>query len=40
MNKVPLTAQGADALKAELQELKSVRRPAVIDAIAEARAHG
>ncbi|HEY5719760.1 MAG TPA: transcription elongation factor GreA [Gammaproteobacteria bacterium] len=40
MNKVPLTARGAEKLRAELQELKSVSRPSVIKAIAEARAHG
>ena len=40
MSKVPLTAEGADALKAEVHDLKSVRRPAVIQAIAEAREHG
>ena len=36
----PLTIQGAQRLRAELEELKSVKRPAVINAIAEARAHG
>ncbi|NLC61148.1 MAG: transcription elongation factor GreA [Gammaproteobacteria bacterium] len=36
----PLTVQGAQKLRAELEELKSVKRPAVINAIAEARAHG
>ena len=40
MNKIPLTVFGAEKLRAELQELKSVRRPAVIGAIAEARTHG
>jgi len=40
MNKVPLTKAGADKLNAELRELKSVRRPKVIQAIAEAREHG
>ena len=40
MSKVPLTAEGAETLRAELQDLKSVRRPAVIQAIAEAREHG
>ncbi|MCW8929076.1 MAG: transcription elongation factor GreA [Gammaproteobacteria bacterium] len=39
-NKVPLTKAGADKLNAELRELKSVRRPKVIQAIAEAREHG
>lgn len=36
----PITTQGAQRLRTELDELKSVRRPAVIAAIAEARAHG
>ena len=40
MNKVPLTARGAEQLRAELQQLKSEARPSVIKAIAEARAHG
>ncbi|MBX9812647.1 MAG: transcription elongation factor GreA [Burkholderiales bacterium] len=40
MNKIPLTVIGAEKLRAELQELKTVQRPAVISAIAEARAHG
>lgn len=40
MSKVPLTAHGAGKLKEELKELKQVRRPRVIQAIAEARAHG
>jgi len=39
-NKVPLTQAGADKLTVELKELKSVRRPKVIQAIAEAREHG
>ncbi|WP_198265263.1 transcription elongation factor GreA [sulfur-oxidizing endosymbiont of Gigantopelta aegis] len=39
-NKVPLTKAGADKLHTELKELKSVRRPRVIQAIAEAREHG
>ena len=38
--RAPMTAQGAQRLRAELDELKSVQRPAVINAIAEARAHG
>jgi transcription elongation factor GreA len=37
---VPITSKGAQRLRAELEELKSVKRPAVINAIAEARAHG
>ncbi|QSI75383.1 MULTISPECIES: transcription elongation factor GreA [Niveibacterium] len=40
MNKVPLTINGAEMLRAELQRLKTVDRPAVIEAIAEARSHG
>jgi len=36
----PLTVAGATKLRAELENLKSVKRPAVINAIAEARAHG
>ncbi|MFN7086816.1 MAG: transcription elongation factor GreA [Burkholderiales bacterium] len=40
MNKTPLTVVGAEKLRAELHELKTVQRPAVINAIAEARAHG
>ena len=40
MQKIPLTVVGADLLKQELQELKSVARPAVIEAIAEACSHG
>lgn len=40
MNKVPLTAKGAEKLRRELENLKRVERPRIIDAIAEARAHG
>jgi transcription elongation factor GreA len=40
MQKVPLTTTGAELLKTELQRLKSVERPTVIAAIAEARSHG
>ena len=40
MSKVPLTIVGAEKLRAELHELKTVRRPGIIAAIAEARAHG
>jgi len=40
MSKVPMTAAGSEKIKAELKELKSVARPKVIQAIAEARAHG
>lgn len=40
MDKIPMTAKGHAQLQAELKELKSVERPAVIKAIAEAREHG
>jgi len=40
VSKVPMTVAGAGKLKAELQRLKSVERPAVIQAIADARSHG
>lgn len=40
MNKVPMTVRGAKLLRDELKKLKSVDRPSVIKAIAEARAHG
>ncbi|MCP8900162.1 transcription elongation factor GreA [Gilvimarinus xylanilyticus] len=40
MNKVPMTVEGADALRAELNDLKKVQRPRIIEAIAEAREHG
>lgn len=40
MDKIPLTAGGFAQLEKELKHLKSVERPAVIQAIAEARAHG
>jgi len=40
MNKIPLTRAGFHALDEELKTLKSVERPAVIRAIAEAREHG
>ena len=40
MNQIPLTAAGAERLKLELKELKSVKRPAIIEAIATAREHG
>ena len=40
MEKIPLTAKGYAKLDAELKKLKSVERPAVIAAIAEAREHG
>ena len=40
MNKTPLTVRGAELLRAELHQLKTVGRPEVIAAIAEARSHG
>jgi transcription elongation factor GreA len=40
MSKVPLTTHGAELLRAELHNLKTVERPSVIAAIAEARSHG
>ena len=40
MDKVPLTVAGADKLHAELEELKTVVRPRIVEAIATARAHG
>jgi len=40
MSKIPLTVHGAELLRAELHRLKTVDRPAVINAIAEARAQG
>jgi len=38
--RVPLTLKGSEQLRAELERLKSVDRPAIIQAISEARAHG
>ena len=40
MKKTPITAAGAEKLKLELQRLKTVERPRLIQAIAEARSHG
>ncbi len=40
MNQIPITAAGAERLKLELKQLKTVKRPAVIEAIATARDHG
>ena len=40
MNKIPMTADGYNRLREELRRLKSVDRPAIIRAIAEARDHG
>ena len=40
MEKEPITFQGLEKLKKELTELKNIRRPKIVEAIAEARAHG
>lgn len=40
MRKVPMTVGGAERLRAELNDLKTVQRPRIVQAIAEARAHG
>ncbi|WNZ55638.1 transcription elongation factor GreA [Microbulbifer sp. EKSA008] len=40
MNRVPMTVEGAEALRSELDNLKKVERPTVVQAIAEAREHG
>lgn len=40
MSKIPITVHGAELLRAELHRLKTIDRPAVIAAIAEARSHG
>ena len=40
MNKIPMTVGGFDRLEEELKQLKTVERPAIIRAIAEAREHG
>ncbi len=40
MQKHPMTVVGAEALRSELQRLKSIERPRIIEAIAVARAHG
>ena len=40
MDKEPITSQGLGKLKKELEELKSVKRPKIVQAIAEARGHG
>ena len=40
MKKEPITSQGLEELKKELAELKNIKRPKVVAAIAEARGHG
>ena len=40
MEKVPITSQGLEKIKKELSELKNIKRPKIIEAIAEARGHG
>ena len=40
MEKEPITSLGLEKLKKELEELKNIKRPKIIEAIAEARAHG
>ncbi len=40
MNKVPMTKNGSDALEAELEDLKKVQRPRIVESIATAREHG
>ncbi len=40
MDKEPITSQGLLELKKELEELKNIKRPKIVEAIAEARAHG
>ncbi len=40
MKKEPITSQGLEKLKKELEELKNIKRPKIVEAIAEARGHG
>ena len=40
MKKEPITSQGLEKIKKELSELKNIKRPKIIEAIAEARGHG
>ena len=40
MEKEPITSQGLEKIKKELSELKNIKRPKIIEAIAEARGHG
>ena len=40
MEKEPITPQGLEKIKKEIEELKNIRRPKIVEAIAEARGHG
>ena len=40
MEKEPITSKGLEKIKKELEELKNIKRPKIVEAIAEARAHG
>ena len=40
MENEPITSQGLEKVKKELNELKNIKRPKIVEAIAEARAHG
>ena len=40
MDKEPITVSGLKDLKSELEDLKNVQRPKIVEAIAEARSHG
>ncbi len=40
MEKEPITVSGLNSLKSELEDLKNVQRPKIVEAIAEARSHG
>ena len=40
MDKEPITIEGLENLKLELDELKNIKRPSIVAAIAEARSHG
>ena len=40
MDKEPITTQGLKKIKAELEHLKNIQRPKIVEAIAEARSHG
>ncbi|MGH8801262.1 MAG: transcription elongation factor GreA, partial [Casimicrobiaceae bacterium] len=40
MSRIPMTVTGAERLRAELHRLRTVERPAVVQALADARSHG